>query len=257
MKVAILAGGVGARLEDDPTPKPKPMIEIGGRPILWHIMMLYAHYGYNDFIIALGYKGELIKKYIVDYASLSSNLSVSLKTGEYQILGGERPNWQVDLIDTGIPTATGGRISRLRPYLSDGTFVLTLGDAVSDIDVNRLLDFHHRHGKLATMVAVRPTARFGHLKFDGDRIISFAEKPQTAEGWLNGAIFVLEPGIFEYIEGDDTQWEREPLQRLAADGHLMAYAHEGFWLAVDTLRDKRTLDSLWESTKAPWKLWKD
>lgn len=254
MKVAILAGGVGARLEEDPVEKPKPMIEVGGRPLLWHIMMHYAQYGFNDFVVALGYKGEMIKKYIVDYVSLNSNLTVKMGTGEVQMMG-ERPNWQVDLIDTGIPTLTGGRLKRILPYLGEGTFMATWGDAVCNVDLNELLKFHRSHGKLVTMTAVRPTARFGHLGFEGDRIVRFEEKPQTSEGWINGGFFVLEPAALDYVEGDMTQWEREPLQRLAEDGQLMAYQHEGFWSAIDTLRDKRLLENLWASGNAPWKTW--
>ncbi|MCS6840403.1 MAG: glucose-1-phosphate cytidylyltransferase [Roseiflexus sp.] len=255
MKVAILAGGVGSRLSEETEVKPKPMVEIGGRPILWHIMMHYAYYGFKDFVIALGYKGEVIKKYMVDYCSLNSNLKVNLRSGTVEINGGYRPDWNVELIDTGIPTNTGGRIKRLAPYLGNETFMLTWGDGVSDVNLHALLEFHRSHGKLATLTAVRPPARFGHLELDGDRIVEFNEKPQTGEGWINGAFFVLEPGVFDYIDGDDTAWEREPLQRLARDGQLMAYKHTSFWQCMDTLRDKKLLESLWQSGKAPWKIW--
>lgn len=255
MKVAILAGGVGTRLAEETEIKPKPMVEIGGRPILWHIMMHYAHYGFKDFVIALGYKGEVIKKYIVDYCSLNSNLTVNLRTGTVTMNGNLVPDWTIELIDTGIPTLTGGRIKRLAPYLGNETFMLTWGDGVSNVDLHRLLAFHRAHGKLATLTAVRPPARFGHLTFDGDQVIQFTEKPQTSEGWINGAFFVLEPGVFEYIEGDDTQWEREPLERLARDGQLMAYRHDSFWQCMDTLRDKRLLETIWQSGNAPWKVW--
>lgn len=255
MKVAILAGGVGSRLAEETEVKPKPMVEIGGRPILWHIMMHYAHYDFKNFVIALGYKGEVIKKYMTDYCHLNSNLTVRLKTGEIQINGGFKPDWTVELIDTGIATLTGGRIKRLAPYLSNETFMLTWGDGVSNVDLHDLLAFHRAHGKLATLTAVRPPARFGHLKFEGDQIMEFSEKPQTGEGWINGAFFVLEPGVFDYIEGDDTQWEKEPLERLAQDGQLMAYRHTAFWQCMDTLRDKRLLEELWESGHAPWKTW--
>ncbi|ABU59148.1 MULTISPECIES: glucose-1-phosphate cytidylyltransferase [Roseiflexus] len=255
MKVAILAGGVGSRLSEETEVKPKPMVEIGGRPILWHIMMHYAHYGFKDFVIALGYKGEVIKKYMVDYCSLNSNLKVNLRSGTVEMNGGYRPDWNVELIDTGIPTNTGGRIKRLAPYIGNETFMLTWGDGVSDVNLHALLEFHRSHGKLATLTAVRPPARFGHLELDGDRITEFNEKPQTGEGWINGAFFVLEPAVFDYIDGDDTAWEREPLQRLAREGQLMAYRHTSFWQCMDTLRDKKLLESLWQSGNAPWKIW--
>jgi glucose-1-phosphate cytidylyltransferase len=257
MKVAILAGGVGSRLAEETEIKPKPMVEIGGRPILWHIMKHYYHYGYKDFVIALGYKGEVIKKYMVDYCSLNGDLRVELKSGKVQTQGTHIPDWHIDLVDTGVATLTGGRIKRLAPYVGNETFMLTWGDGVSDVDLPRLLAFHRAHGKLATLTAVRPPARFGHLVFNGDRIEQFSEKPQTGEGWINGAFFVLEPQVFDYIAGDDTQWEREPLERLSADGQLMAYRHTSFWQCMDTLRDKKLLEDLWQHGGAPWKLWED
>jgi glucose-1-phosphate cytidylyltransferase len=255
MKVAILAGGVGSRLAEETEIKPKPMVEIGGKPILWHIMMHYAYYGFEDFVIALGYKGEVIKRYMVDYCSLNSDLRVNLRTGESTINGGFKPDWNVELVDTGIATLTGGRIKRLAPCLGNETFMLTWGDGVSDVNLPELLEFHRSHGKLATLTAVRPPARFGHLAFDGNRVAEFTEKPQTSEGWINGAFFVLEPEIFDYIDGDDSQWEKEPLERLARDGQLMAYRHESFWQCMDTLRDKHLLESLWQDGNAPWKIW--
>jgi glucose-1-phosphate cytidylyltransferase len=257
MKVAILAGGVGSRLAEETEIKPKPMVEIGGRPILWHIMMHYTHYGFNEFVIALGYKGEVIKKYMVDYCSLNSNLTVNIRSGEVQYGGGHKPNWTVELVDTGISTLTGGRIKRLAPHLGDETFMLTWGDGVSDVNLSELLAFHRRHGRLATVTIVRPPARFGHVEINGDKIQRFSEKPQTSEGWINGAFFVLEPGVFEYIDGDNTQWEREPLERLAQDGQLMAYRHTSFWQCMDTLRDKRLLESLWQSGERPWQVWEE
>ncbi len=252
MKVAILAGGVGSRLAEETEVKPKPMVEIGGIPILWHIMRHYSHYGHNEFVIALGYKGSVIKKYMVDYCSLSSNLTVKLKTGDIKVHDSDKPDWTVDLVDTGMETLTGGRIKRLAPHLGNETFMLTWGDGVSDVNLSELLKFHRSHGKLATMTAVRPPARFGHLEFDGDKIASFTEKPQTQEGWINGAFFVLEPKVFDYIEGDSTQWEKEPLENLAAEGQLMAYRHSSFWQCMDTLRDKKLLQSLWDSGNPPW-----
>ncbi len=255
MKVAILAGGVGSRLAEETVIKPKPMVEIGGSPILYHIMMHYSHYGFKDFVVALGYKGEVIKKYMVDYCPLNSDLTVCLKTGCVTIHDGNKPDWNVDLIDTGQDTLTGGRIKRLAPHLGNQTFMLTWGDGVSDVNLHELLEFHRSHGKLATLTAVRPTARFGHLELQGDKVAEFSEKPQTKEGWINGAFFVLEPGVFDYIEGDQTQWEREPMEALARDGQLMAYKHSSFWQCMDTLRDKKLLESLWNSGKAPWKTW--
>jgi glucose-1-phosphate cytidylyltransferase len=257
MKVAILAGGVGTRLVEETEVKPKPMVEIGGRPILWHILRHYAHYGFKDFVIALGYKGEVIKKYLVDYASLNSNLTVRLGTGQVDVHGGSRPDWTVDLIDTGISTLTGGRIKRLKPYVGNETFMMTWGDGVSDVNLHELLKFHRAHGKLATLTAVRPPARFGHMVFKGDQVTEFLEKPQTMEGWINGAFFVCEPAVFDYIDGDETQWEKEPMERLAADGQLMAFRHTSFWQCMDTLRDKKLLEELWQKGDAPWKVWED
>jgi glucose-1-phosphate cytidylyltransferase len=255
MKVGILAGGVGSRLAEETQVKPKPMVEIGGRPILWHIMMHYAHYGFKEFVIALGYKGEVIKRYMLDYCSLNSNLIVNLKTGEARINSSYKTDWMVELVDTGIPTLTGGRIKRLAPHLGNGTFMLTWGDGVSDVNLHDLVAFHRSHGKLATLTAVRPPARFGHIVLQDDQVSEFSAKPQTSAGWINGAFFVLEPGVFDYIDGDDTQWEREPLERLAKDGQLVAYRHTSFWQCMDTLRDKRLLEDLWQSGNAPWKIW--
>jgi glucose-1-phosphate cytidylyltransferase len=255
MKVAMLAGGVGTRLAEETVVKPKPMVEVGGMPILWHIMKIYAHYGHNEFAVALGYRGEYIKKFFVDFCSLQSNLTVDLGASEVHRHGSDLPNWKVDLIDTGPTTATGGRIKRLQPYVGDGTFMLTWGDGVADVNIPELIAFHRAHGKLATVTAVRPAARFGHIEFDGDRVVEFSEKPQTEEGWINGAFFVLEPEIFEYIDGDTTQWELEPMSGLARDGQLMAYRHDSFWQCMDTLRDKKRLDELWATGSPPWRVW--
>ena len=258
MKVAILAGGLGSRISEETEIKPKPMVEIGGRPILWHIMKHYAGYGYEEFAIALGYKGEYIKRYMLDYASLHSDLTVGLRDGKVTRNGngnGSQPDdWTVRLVDTGQDTATGGRIKRLQPTIGDETFMLTWGDGVSNVDLDKLLAFHRAHGKLATLTAVRPPARFGHLDLDGDKISEFSEKPQIGEGWINGAFFVLEPEIFEYIDGDTTQFEREPLEGLARDGQLMAYRHDDFWQCMDTIRDKKLLEELWQNG-APWRTW--
>lgn len=257
MKVAILAGGVGSRLSEETEARPKPMVEIGGRPILWHIMMHYSYYGFREFAIALGYKAEVIKKYMVDYCSLSRNLTVNMGTGKIEHNGDAECDWTVDLVDTGIPTQTGGRIKRLAPVLGNSTFMLTWGDGVSNVNLHELLKFHRSHGKLATLTAVRPVARFGHLDLEGCRVTEFSEKPQAREGWINGAFFVLEPEVFDYIDGDQTHWEKEPLERLAREGQLMAYRHESFWQCMDTLREKRYLESLWQSGQAPWKIWGD
>ena len=258
MKVAILAGGLGSRISEETEIKPKPMVEIGGKPILWHIMKHYAKHGFKDFVIALGYKGEVIKRYMVDYASLHSDLTVGLRDGSITRNGNgngsSADDWTVHLIDTGPDTATGGRIKRLAPHLGRETFMLTWGDGVSNIDLHRLLAFHRAHGKLATLTAVRPPARFGHLDLEDDQITEFSEKPQIGEGWINGAFFVLEPAVFDYIDGDTTQWEREPLEGLARDGQLMAYRHDDFWQCMDTLRDKKLLEELWNNG-APWRTW--
>lgn len=256
MKVAILAGGVGTRLVEETEVKPKPMVEIGGAPILWHIMRHYAQYGFDDFVVALGYRGEYIKRYFVDYCSLVNDITVDLAAGKVTTRDGDRdtkrPSWTVDLVDTGLHTQTGGRIKRLQDRVGDGTFMLTWGDGVSDIDLRDLLAFHRAHGKLCTLTAVRPPARFGHLELEGGRVMEFSEKPQTGEGWINGAFFVCEPGVFDYVDGDMTAWEREPLEQLAKDGELMAYQHHSFWQCMDTLRDKQLLQSLWDSGNAPW-----
>jgi glucose-1-phosphate cytidylyltransferase len=257
MKVAILAGGLGTRLAEETEIRPKPMVEIGGKPILWHIMKIYGHYGYKDFVIALGYKGEYIKKYMVDYCSLNGDLRIDFKNGHVASHGAPPSEWTIELIDTGIKTQTGGRIKRLAPYLGNETFMLTWGDGVADIDLDDLLAFHRSHGKLATLTAVRPPARYGHLDLHENRVTEFSEKPQTREGWINGAFFVLEPAVFDYIDGDDTQWEKEPLEGLARDGQLMAYKHASYWQCMDTLREKYILETAWNSGKAPWQVWRD
>jgi glucose-1-phosphate cytidylyltransferase len=255
MKVAILAGGFGSRLAEETEVKPKPMVEIGGRPILWHIMMHYSYYGFKSFVIALGYRGEIIKKYMVDYCALNSDLTVKIKNGEVRVHNTPEHDWTVNLVDTGFGTMTGGRIKRLASYVGNETFMLTWGDGVSNVDLRELLAFHRSHGKLATVTAVRPPARYGYMSLDGAQVLEFTEKPQIREGWINGAFFVLEPGVFEYIDGDETQWEKEPMENLAKDGQLMAFEHTSFWQCMDTLREKYILEKLWVEGKAPWKIW--
>ena len=256
MRVAVLAGGLGTRLQEETTVKPKPMVEIGGQPILWHIMKIYATYGLKEFIIALGYKGEIIKDYFLNYRYRTSSLTIHLHTGEAIIRDGSCEDWTVHLMDTGLDTQTGGRVKRVACFVGNETFMLTYGDGVANVDINKLLAFHHSHGRLATITAVRPPARFGGISFDGDLVVRFQEKPQIGEGWINGGFFVLEPGVADYIEEDDTIFEREPLERLAQDGQLVSYCHNGFWQCMDTLRDVRLLESLWHQGKAPWKVWK-
>jgi glucose-1-phosphate cytidylyltransferase len=256
MKTVILAGGLGTRLSEETEFLPKPMVEIGGRPMLWHIMQIYAHYGHREFVVALGYRGDAIKSYFLNYARLESDFKIDLARGEVVEYSGPRDDFTLHLIDTGPTTQTGGRLARLSHLLKDGTFMMTYGDGVSNVDIHRLLAFHKKHGKLATLTAVRPPARFGRLEFKGDAIERFDEKPQTGEGWINGGFFVLEPGVFDYLSGDDTVWEREPLERLAADGQLMAYRCEDYWQCMDTLRDVRMLNQLWQENAAPWAVWK-
>ena len=255
MKVAILAGGKGSRLAEETEVRPKPMVEIGGKPLLWHIMRHYSAYGFKNFVIALGHRGDYIKKYMVDFCSLNGNLTIDLQNGQVAVNGRSALDWTVELVETGMETQTGGRIKRLGPFLGGERFMLTWGDGVSNIDLRQLLAFHQAHGKLATVTAVRPTARYGRITFDGDRIADFAEKPQLEEGWINGAFFVLEPAVLDYIDGDPTQWEREPMERLAREGQLMGYRHDGFWQCMDTLREKHILEELWSRGNAPWKTW--
>ena len=255
MKVIILAGGLGTRLAEETEVRPKPMVEVGGRPLLWHIMKLYAHAGHREFVVALGYKGESIKRYFLDYRMLHSSFTISLADGELNTLGQEWDDWIVHLVDTGLETETGGRIKRVQSYIGKETYLMTYGDGVANVDVPRLVAFHRSHGKLATVTAVRPPSRFGALVFNGDQVVDFQEKPQIGEGWINGGFFVLEPEVAGYIDGDATIFEREPMERLARDGQLMAFRHESFWRPMDTLRDLRLLRQLWDTGHAPWTVW--
>jgi glucose-1-phosphate cytidylyltransferase len=255
MKVVILAGGLGTRLAEETEVRPKPMIEIGGHPILWHIMKHYAHHGFKDFFIALGYKSEAIKRFFLDYYNLNGSMKINLATGIVEAHSRKYEDWIIDMVDTGLNTNTGGRVKRLEPWLRGETFMVTYGDGVSDIDLHDLLRFHRFHGRLATVTAVRPPARFGGLSFDGDLVVEFTEKPQIGEGWINGGFMVFEPGIFRYLEEDQTSLEADALEKLASDNQLAAYRHDRFWQCMDTLRDKRLLESLWQTGQAPWRVW--
>jgi glucose-1-phosphate cytidylyltransferase len=255
MKVAILAGGLGTRLSEETIVKPKPMVEIGGKPILWHIMNIYASHGFKEFVVALGYKGEIIKDYFLNYHHHSRSLTVQLKTGSVVAHDRDGEDWTVHLLDTGYDTQTGGRVKQVAEFIGNETFMLTYGDGVSNVNISTLLEFHRKQGKLATLTAVRPSARFGQLVFDEESVVRFEEKPQAGEGWINGGFFVLEPEIIKYIEGNSTYWEREPLEQLADQGQLSAYRHDDFWQCMDTLRDVNLLEKLWRGGNAPWKLW--
>lgn len=254
MKVVILAGGLGTRLQEETAVKPKPMVEIGGYPMLWHIMKSYAAYGFTEFVVALGHKGEVIKDYFLNYNYRKSSLTVRLKDGAVTVHDGQREDWVIHMIDTGLTTETGGRVKRAAQFVGDEPFMLTYGDGVSNVDIAKVLAFHKSHGRLATLTAVRPPARFGTMQFDRYLITRFEEKPQTGEGWINGGFMVLETGVAQYIDDDATIFERGPLERLAAEGKLAAYRHEGFWQCMDTLRDVRLLEGLWQTGQAPWSI---
>ena len=257
MKVAILAGGLGTRLQEETQIKPKPMVEIGGRPILWHIMKIYSHFGFKEFVIALGYRGGIIKDYFLNYRTRDSNLVIDLKSGDTQVASAhDVEDWKVHLIDTGIDTMTGGRIKRVADYLGDEPFMVTYGDGIADINLKAVLELHQKENRIATVSAVRPPARFGQIRLDKTGVIGFAEKPQADSGWINGGFFVLDSKIKKYINDDDTVFEREPLERLAQEGMLSSYQHDGFWQCMDTVRDVELLQSLWAYGNAPWRIWK-
>jgi glucose-1-phosphate cytidylyltransferase len=256
MKTIILAGGLGTRLSEETETRPKPMVEIGGRPILWHIMKTYSHYGFDDFVLALGYKADYIKKYFLDYVRYSGNITVSIKNGDSQITQREQDEWTIHLEETGLDTMTGGRIKSLSHWVKDEPFMVTYGDGVSDINVKELIEFHTKMGKLATITAVRPPARYGGLFMENGMVKKFTEKPQTGEGWINGGFIVFEPQVIEMIKGPKSSLESELLEELSAMGQLAAYSHDGFWQCMDTLRDLKYLEGLWSSGNAPWKVWK-
>ena len=256
MKAVILAGGLGTRLSEETSTRPKPMIEIGGMPILWHIMKIYSAHGINDFIICLGYKGYVIKEFFANYFLHMSDVTFDMRDNTSVVHSAKAEPWRVTLVDTGADTMIGGRIKRILPYVQeDPAFCLTYGDGVGDVDVRATIDLHKREGRLATVTATQPPGRFGALVVDGTRVLGFREKPVGDGGWINGGFFVLSPKVGDYIEGDSVVWEREPLERLANEGQLSVYHHNGFWQPMDTLRDKRQLEELWDSGKAPWKIW--
>lgn len=256
MKTIILAGGLGTRLSEETEIRPKPMIEIGGRPILWHIMKIYSYYGFDDFLLALGYKADYIKKYFLEYVGYSGNITVKIKNGDSQIIKREQDEWTIHLEETGLDTMTGGRIRNLAHWVKDESFMVTYGDGVADINIKELINFHKKMGKLATITAVRPPARYGGLFIENDIVKNFTEKPQTGEGWINGGFIVFEPQIIDLIKGTKSSLESELLEELSAMGQLAAYSHEGFWQCMDTLRDLKYLEGLWSSGNAPWKVWK-
>jgi len=251
MEVVILAGGLGTRLSEETDIKPKPMVEVGGKPILWHIMKIYENYGFNNFSLALGYKGEVIKDYFINYHAYSSDLAINLKNGEVSFSNQISEDWNVSLINTGISSMTGGRLLRLRNKLK-ATFMLTYGDGVSDVNLQELLKFHKSHGKIATVTAVIPSARFGGMHVDGGKVLNFKEKPQSGSGWINGGFFIFEPSIFDYLDDDTTVLEHEPMEKLVNDGELMAYQHHGYWQCMDTIRDRESLQEIWDSGNASW-----
>ena len=255
MKAVILAGGLGSRLSEETTVKPKPMVEIGGKPILWHIMKSYSAHGIDEFIVCLGYRGYVVKEWFANYALHTSDVTFDLRNGSMEVHQSRTEPWRVTLVETGEDTMTGGRVKRVLPYVGDETFCLTYGDGVSDIDLTALVAFHREHGRTATVTAVQPPGRFGALEVDGDEVRGFTEKPRGDGAWMNGGFFVLEPGVGGYIDGDATVWEEEPMGRLAAEDQLSAYRHTGFWQAMDTLRERNLLEELWGSGRAPWRTW--
>ena len=255
MKVAILAGGSGTRLSEETVLRPKPMIEVGGRPILWHIMKIYAQFGFNEFVVGLGYKGDSIKEYFLKYYLQSSSITVTLKDGKVRVHNGDTDDWTVHLLETGPTTNTGGRVKRMSDFIGNETFLLTYGDGVADVNISKLVEFHRARGKLATVTAVHPPARFGSIAIENEIVSHFAEKPQLGDGWINGGFYVLEPEAARLVTDDSTMWEGHPMEQLAKTGQLAAYQHSSFWQCMDTLRDVHRLESLWQSGAPPWKIW--
>jgi glucose-1-phosphate cytidylyltransferase len=256
MKAILLAGGFGTRLSEETALRPKPMVEIGGKPILWHIMNIFGAHGVSEFIVAVGYKGEMVKEYFLNFNAINNDISIDLATGKTEIHDRSQPKWKIHIVDTGLSTNTGGRLRQLSRWLGkDEIFMFSYGDGVADIDISALLKFHQSHGKLATVTTVRAPARFGRIGFNGERVEEFNEKPEDAEGWINGGYFVLHRRALDYVNGDETAWEREPVERLARDGQLMGYRHKGFWSCMDTLKEKNMLEEIWQSGKVPWKIW--
>jgi len=256
MKVVILAGGYGTRLSEETSLKPKPMVEIGGRPIIWHIMKLYSFYGFNEFVICLGYKGYMIKEYFANYFLHQSDVTIDMASNSFKYHKSEAEPWKISLVDTGLNSMTGGRIKRIKPYINDQSFLLTYGDGVGNVDIKSLVDFHQNHGKLMTVTAVQPSGRFGALQInDSLNVQSFQEKPRGDGSWINGGFFVCQPEVLDFIEGDSTIWEKNPMEKIASQGEMRAYKHSDFWKPMDTLRDKLELEKLWNSEKAPWKIW--
>lgn len=257
MKVVILAGGLGTRLSEETTLRPKPMVEIGGMPIIWHIMKIYSAHGYNDFVVCLGYRGYLIKEYFANYFLHKSDVTIDLKDNSLKVHDSQAEPWKITLVDTGIDSLTGGRIKRIQPHIGNNPFLLTYGDGVSDVNITELVKFHKRNGKYCTVTSVQPSGRFGALNIiDNHTVHSFMEKPKGDGSWINGGFFVCEPAVFDYIEGDSTTWEREPMENIASEGQMDTYKHDGFWKPMDTLRDKQELESDWVSGNAKWKIWK-
>ena len=258
MKVVILAGGLGTRLSEETDIKPKPMVEIGEYPVIWHIMKIYSHFGFNDFVICLGYKGYVIKEYFANYFLHKSDVEIDIKNNKIRYLNSTTEPWKISVVDTGLNTLTGGRIKRVSKFLENETFMLTYGDGLSDVNISNLLKFHQNHNVIATVTAVQPTGRFGSLSIGAtDNVSSFLEKPPGDNSWINGGFFVLEPEVMDYISGDETVWERDPLEKISKNRQLMAYKHKGFWHPMDTLRDKNYLNEIWKNGKAPWKVWKE
>ena len=256
MKAVILAGGIGSRLSEETLLRPKPMVEIGGHPILWHIMNICSVHGINEFLIALGYKGEIIKEYFLNFYAINNDISIDLSSGKTTIHDGNQPNWKIHLVDTGLHTQTGGRLKRLRNWLKDqDSFLFTYGDGVTNLNIGALVQFHKSHGKLATVTTVHSPERFGRISLSGNQVQDFYEKPDKNEGWINGGYFVLDPKAIDYIDGDSTPWERGPVEGLARDGQLMGFRHQGFWSCMDTLKEKNYLEALWTTDQAPWKIW--